>query len=221
MIRTGQLSIKVDSLEVAVQRVTDLAVALGGFVSGASMQGGERENRSAALELKVPADRYAGALGALDSVGRVMSSTTRTEDVGEEYVDVTARVANARRLEERLVLLLAQRTGKLEEALAVERELARVREEIERYEGRLRFLKSRVAMSTIAVSLYEPGPLVGAPGTNPIVAALERSWRNFVDVIAEGIALAGGLLPIALLLGLVGLAVRRWWRRRATPQPAA
>jgi Domain of unknown function (DUF4349) len=219
LIRTGRLVIKVDSLEQAVRRVTSIAGTLGGFVAGASIQAGERQSRSATLEVKVPAARYDGAVGALDSVGRVTSSTTTTEDVGEEFVDVGARVENARRLEQRLVSLLAQRTGKLEEALAVERELARVREEIERYEGRLRFLRSRVAMSTIAVTLYEPGPLVGQPGTNPIVAALRQSWRNFVGAVAGGIELAGALAPVALVLGLVGIGVRRWWRRRTAAQP--
>ncbi|MGE0555392.1 MAG: DUF4349 domain-containing protein, partial [Gemmatimonadales bacterium] len=146
---------------------------------------------------------------------------TSSQDVGEEYVDIEARIGNARRLEERLVIMLATRTGKLEEALAVERELARVRESIERLEGRLRYLGARVAESTITIELYEPAPLVGNPGSNVMVEALRQSWRNFVEVTAAGIAMLGGLLPVGLVLGLIGFGVRRRWQRRRTAAAAA
>ena len=80
------------------------------------------------------------------------------EDVGEEFVDVSARMENARRLEQRLVTLLASRTGKLSDVLAVERELARVREDIERYEGRLRYLRAHAATSSCRSKCTSPTP---------------------------------------------------------------
>jgi hypothetical protein len=71
---------------------------------------------------------------------------------------------NARRLETRLIDLLATRTGKLKDVLDVERELARAREEIERYEGRLRYLRAHATLSTLTISLHEPLPVVGRAG---------------------------------------------------------
>jgi hypothetical protein len=128
---------------------------------------------------------------------------TTAEDVGEEYVDITARVTNSKRLEERLVTLLSTRTGKLEDVLAVERELARVREEIERYEGRLRFLRTRAAVSTLSVTVHEPFPILGQrPGENPIASAVKQAWRNFVGFIAWMIASLGVLVPAGGLLVL-------------------
>ena len=111
-------------------------------------------------------------------------------------MDVTARIANARRLEERLIDLLATRTGKLQDVLNVERELARVREEIERHEGRLRFLKTRTSLSTLSVSIHEPLPITGNPSAGDVVAeAFRRAWRNLLAVIAGGIASLGVLVP--------------------------
>lgn len=213
VIRTGQVSIRVDSLEPAIRRLGEIAAAAGGHLANSSIQTGDQSPRSGTLEIKVPADRYKGAVDRMSEVGRVISSSTSAQDVGEEFVDVTARTDNARRLEARLLGLLSTRTGKLEEVLGVERELARVREEIERYEGRLRWLRSQVAMSTLTVTVFEPGPLVGSPGENVIVNAFKESWRNFVAVVAGGIAVAGGLVPVILLVGLVGVAGRALWRR--------
>ena len=187
---------------------------MGGFVGNSSIQSGEGQRRQATLQLKVPAARYAQALSGLGGIGKLVSSTTEAQDVGEEYVDVTARMSNARRLEERLLTLLATRTGKLEDVLSVERELARVREEIERFDGRLRYLRANVAVSTLAVTLAEPGPVVGEPGSNVIVEAFKQAWRNFVTFIAGLIAALGILAPLFVLAGLAFLAWRRWGRNR-------
>ncbi len=213
IIRTGQVAIEVDSLDRAIRLVGEAATAAGGFLANTSIQTGQNAPRTATLEVKIPSDRYQGTLDRLNTVGRVTSATTTAQDVGEEFVDVSARVSNARKLEDRLLNLLATRTGKLDDVLSVERELARVREEIERYEGRIRYLKAQVSMSTIAITVFEPVPLVGDPGENVLVQALQQSWRNFVAVIAGGIAMAGGLIPVVVLAGLGLLVIRAGWRR--------
>ncbi|HEU4563608.1 MAG TPA: DUF4349 domain-containing protein [Gemmatimonadaceae bacterium] len=220
IIRTGSASIEVDSLEPAVARVRQLAQRVGGFIANTSMQTGHDQLRAATLEVKLPAQRWEEAVRGLQPIGRVESVSESTQDVGEEYVDVSARVANARRLEERLVELLARRTGKLEDVLAVERELARVREEIERYEGRLRYLRTRAAVSTLAVTVHEPPPLVGrTPGDNPITEAFRAAWRNFVEFIAMSIAALGWLIPLALVVAAAVWLARRLGLRGRRPEP--
>lgn len=204
IIRTGAVSIEVDSLELAVAAVRALAVRLGGLVGNVSTSTGEYAVRSATLELKLPSPRFDEAMSGMLPIGKVEQSNTTAEDVGEEFVDVSARVANSRRLETRLIDLLATRTGKLEDVLAVERELARVREEIDRYEGRIRFLRSRVSMSTLTVTLHEKAPLVNPnPGTNVIGQAFRDMWRNFVGLVAAVIASLGVIVPV-VALGFVG-----------------
>jgi len=200
VIRNGQASVEVDKLDPAIAKLRQLAAQLGGYIANSSMSGGKDQTRSAMLELKIPAQRFDQALNGLATLGKVESVNATAEDVGEEYVDITARVNNAHRLEDRLIALLATRTGKLQDVLSVERELARVREEIERYEGRLRFLKSRVATSTLSVTIHEPYPILGqSPGQNPIVAAIRQAWRNFVGFISAIIASLGVLIPLAAL----------------------
>lgn len=221
LIRTGSVSVLVDSVDVAVARIRALAERLDGFVANTAMQSGPQQVRSATITLRIPAARFDEALGALQPLGEVETVHTGIEDVGEEFVDVRARVANARRLEERLVALLATRTGRLDDVLAVERELARVREEIERFEGRLRYLRSRVALSTLTVTAHESAPLIGDnPATNPIGRAFVTAWRNFVAFLAGVIAAAGWVLPAgAIALGVVALLRRLGWTWPARRPP--
>jgi hypothetical protein len=222
VIRNGAASVQVDSLEAAVDGVQRLATSLGGYVGNVSMQTGEHQVRSATLELKIPAARFDDAMAGMRPLGKLENSTATAQDVGEEFVDISARVANAKRLESRLVTLLATRTGKLEDVLAVERELARVREEIERYEGRIRYLSSRVAISTIVATVHEKVPIIASqPGTNVFAAAFLNMWRNFVGFLATGIELAGVLVPAAAIAWLVAIGWRRWRRTRTAPPVAA
>jgi hypothetical protein len=219
LIRTGRATVEVDSLEAAVELTTRLARQVGGYVGNTTMTRGDQEVRVATLELKVPAARFEQLVGGLRPIGKVESVEVSAEDVGEEFVDVSARTANARRMEERLLALLANRTGKLEDVLAVERELARVREEIETTEGRLRYLRTRAAISTLTVTLHEPRPVIGAyPSHNPIVEAFREAWRNFVGFIAWFIAALGFLIPLSVLLLALWWIARRI--RRALPPRA-
>jgi hypothetical protein len=214
VIRNGNASVEVEKLDPAIVKLRQLATQLGGYVANSSMIGGRDQVPSAMLELKIPAQRFDQAINGLGTLGKVESVNATAEDVGEEFVDVTARVNNAKRLEERLIDLLANRTGRLQDVLSVERELARVREEIERYEGRLRYLKSRVAVSTLSVNLHEPLPILGqSPGQNPIAEAIRRAWRNFVGFIAAGIASLGVLIPVAVLV-LAGWLIYKRLRNR-------
>jgi len=196
IVRTGQASIEVDSLELAMAELRRIARKAGGFVADASVQSGRNQLRQATLQLKVPSIRFDELTEGLQPIGRLEYVNVGAEDVSEEFVDLTARAANGHRLEERLVELLRTRTGKLQDVLSVERELARVREDIERMEGRMRFLKSSAQLSTLSVSLHEPVPIVASTGHGPIAEAFRAAWRNFVGVLAGAIASLGFVVPV-------------------------
>ena len=214
VIRTGQAFIEVEKVDAAMLKVRQLAAQVGAYVANSSMSGGRDQIRQATVELKIPAAKYDEAVGSLSSIGKVETVNSNAQDVGEEFVDITARVNNSRKLEERLLNLLATRTGKLADVLRVERELARVREEIERYEGRLRYLSTRAAVSTLNITIHEPAPILGSdPGQNPIAAALRRAWRNFVGLVAGLIASLGVLIPLAAIALAAWFGYKRWRRR--------
>ncbi len=209
VIRTGQTSIEVDSLERAVAQVRLLAARVGGYVANTTMQTGRGQLRAATLEVKIPAARFDDGLDGLSVLGKLESVNVNAEDVGEEYTDVTARMTNARRLETRLIELLATRTGKLKDVLDVEQELARVREEIERYEGRLRYLRAHAVLSTMTIYVHEPLPVVGHAGSSVIGEAFKQAWRNFVALLAACIRGLGIVIPIGVLMTVAWLGAKR------------
>jgi hypothetical protein len=218
LIRTGNASIEVRSLNPAIDQVRALASQMGGFVANTSIQAGDERLRSASIELRIPNERFDAAVSGLNGLGKLETVQISTEDVGEQYTDIAARVTNAHRLEDRLIDVLAHRPGKLQDILAVERELARVREEIERYEGRLRYLKSRAATSRLTLSVHEPVPVLEQTGQSPLVDAVRQAWGRFLGLVTLAIGWSGVVIPVGLIVTGAWWTLRR--RRRPLPQPA-
>ena len=209
LIRNGRASVQVARLDDAVTRLRQTATQVGGFVANTAIVGGKEEHRTATLEIRVPSGQFDAVITALGGLGTVESVSATVQDAGEEYVDLRARAANARHMEARLVEMLARRTGKLSEALTVEQELRRVREEIERYDARLNWLERRTALSSLEISLHEPMSVLDQRGPSPIAEAFAEAWRRAIGVVAWCIAFLGVLVPLGLLVGGLVLVARR------------
>ena len=209
VIRTGNASLQVESLDAGMAAIRDAAARLDGYVANLSMQSGARQVRRASVQVKVPAHSFEDLVTAVEPLGTLEGLQVGAQDVSEEFVDIQARVVNDKRMEERLLGLLDTRAGDLGEVLTLERELARIRAQIEQREGRLRYLQERSRLSTLTLDLYEPGPLLtGTAGPGPIVRAVRQAWRNLVEIIAGMIAFTGTLVPFAFL-ALIGWALVR------------
>src|SRR2546425_11080910 len=111
VLRTGQASIEVDSLERAVARVRQLAERIGGYLANTAMQTGRGQLRAATLEVKIPADRFDDGLGGVPRLGRLESVKINAPDVGEEVTDGTGRRTHARRPRTRRLSPPTQRHG--------------------------------------------------------------------------------------------------------------
>ena len=219
IVRHGEATIQVEKLEGAVARIRQTAGQFGGFVGNTSLLAGKEEQKTATLELRVPSAQFDAVVGALNQLGKVETVTVSAEDVSEEYVDLGARLANARRVEARLVEMLANRTGKLSDVLTVEQQLARVREEAERYEARIRWLEHRASLSSLSVSLHEKAPLIEPPrGNGPILEAFAEAWTRFVAFVAWFIASLGILIPAGAVIAVVILVTRRLFGGGSPPK---
>jgi len=142
-----------DSVRSAVERIVADA---GGFVGRLELSGERGDTRSLRATVRVPSDRLGQVLAALRQLGKVQAESQGADDVTEQVVDLNARLTNARNTERRLTLVLEQRTGKVGDVLQVEREIARVREEIERMDAERTTLERRVTYAIVALEIVEP-----------------------------------------------------------------
>ena len=215
LVRTARVALEVSSLDSAIGRARNIVDRHGGFAAGLDRNLAVSWRPQASLTLRVPVGKLDAAVEALASLGEVEAVSIATQDVSEEFVDVTARLENARRLERRLLELLSRGTGKLTDVLQVEEKLASVREEVERIEGRRRWLQARSEMSSIELALHEAGTPPAPRAASAIGDAFSQARRNLMVLTTTAIEASGIVLPLLMIAGVVWLVVRR--RRPIAP----
>ncbi len=141
-----------------------------------------------------------------------------SDDVTESFRDLTLRISNARREEQRLVELLSRRTGDLADVLAVEREIARVRLDIERMEAEMRATQQRVDLATVTLTVQEQYRADLAIGPLPLLMRFKNAVVDWFRTAAESLVGASLVVlqvaPMLLVWRLILVWPVRWaWRR--------
>lgn len=148
VIFNGWLALQVVDPERAENEAGALARELGGWI--------QRLERPR-IVLRFPAARFDTALARLSALGLVLDKKIQASDVTDQFRDLKLRLENAEKVRARLAALL-DKAGIIPDALAVEKELARVTEEIERLKGAIAAMQDQVAFSTISVDLRRSVP---------------------------------------------------------------
>jgi hypothetical protein len=175
IIRTAELTLAVVHVDRGLASVDAIARDIGGYLSLRTDQ---------QVTVRVPRERFDEAMRRIEQLGDVLHRSVTAEDVTDEYVDLDMRLRNALVVRARLEKLLE--TAAVRDAVEIEKELARVTEEIERIEGKLKLLGDRIAYSSITVS-FEPSP----PQQIRNRALLPFPWMNDVG-LSPLLALPGG-----------------------------
>jgi hypothetical protein len=225
IIYTAEIRLVAEDFAKASEQLKNLVAEVEGYIATATLDRSSGQARSGTWTVRVPIAKYERFIDSLDSLAFVESRDQRSEDVTMEYVDVEARIKNRKQLEDRLVTLLAENTGKLEDVLRVEQELARIRGEIEQAEGRLRYLTNKTDFSTVTVSIREQkdyvpprAPLFGeriAVTWTQSLAALRRTAEFIVLAV---VAIVPWLIVAAIPVIALVVTLRLALRRRSTPR---
>jgi hypothetical protein len=155
LIRNAQLELQVLNYEAAVQRLTIVASEEKGFIATQSSTKLPNGKLQGTVVVKVAPENLDRFLQKARSLGELKNQTLGSEDVTKTYFDTDARLRNAKRMEERLLEMLQKNTGKVSDLLQVEKELARVREQIEQMQGELKYYDGLVQYATVTISLAE------------------------------------------------------------------
>src|SRR5207253_3181474 len=157
----------------------------------------EQDRATANLTVQVRADAFDAAIQAMRALGKVESENGASQDVTEEYVDLDSNLRSLRATESAIMTML-ERSQSLSDVLTLQRELAGIRSQIERIEGRKRFLSNRSEFSSIAVTL-SPVPIVATPTPTPTpvptpqwspVTSAQIGWRASLGVVRAIVDLA-------------------------------
>jgi len=219
IIYTATVELAVEDFTGTPERVAELARKYDGYLAGSNLSGQTGESRRGTWTIRVPVERFEEFVKSAKGLGEVVRATTDSRDVSEEYYDVEARIRNKTKEEERLLALLEERPGKLEDVIAIERELSRVREELERMQGRMRVLADLTSLTTVELSIveirgYQP------PQAPTLATQIRRTWDGSLEALAAAgkaalltaVALAPWLPLAAIVIATPLIALRRKMR---------
>ena len=149
VVYTADMQLVVADVQSALQDIGALAESVGGWVVGSNRD----TTHSGYTSIRVPAERLDETMAELRRMSiEVQSESTTSQDVTDEYYDLRSRVKSLQATEEALIKLLDQ-AEKVEDALAVQQELARLQVEIEAHLGRIKLLEETAAYSLITAYL--------------------------------------------------------------------
>ncbi|MCE5204333.1 MAG: DUF4349 domain-containing protein [Actinomycetia bacterium] len=204
IVRVKTLRLEVKAVEVAIDAIRDVAGEHGGVITDMQVAS-ETEGPiyryqdtgvpsdgaplSGWVTVRVPVDEFDAFVNAVSRVGKVRYQAQSSSDVTQQHVDLKARLGNLRAEEERLRQFF-DAAKSVDDMLAIEQELARVRGEIESLDAQVQYLERQAAMGTVTIELVEPKDIVRPQG---------ESW-GFADAITTGVRGAATAIKVLIVV---------------------
>jgi hypothetical protein len=227
IIRNADLNLESDVPEETQKKIAEIVEDRGGFVvesqqSSSDIRSGQRD--TVTMTVRVPADKFSESLDEIrKAAGRVLVETIKGQDVTEEFIDIEARLKAKRALEDQFMEIM-KRSNTVADALNVQRQLAEVRGEIEKIEGRKRFLENQASLSTIRLRIQTPAAL-SASGSGFFYRLTESVGMGFDAALTFVLGLVTvliAIIPFVLLILLpLYLLIRYLWRKARRRRTAA
>ena len=211
IIYNATVDLVTENLNQLEANLTSLIQTRGAYIADSSRTGAAGSTRHGSWKVRVPVDAYDAFVRGVLGLGELVSTQANSEDVSAEYYDLDARTKAKQVEESRLLKHLADSTGRLDEILAVERELSRVRGEIEQMQGRLAVLSNLTALATVTITATEIQDYI--PPQNPNLGQkVSRTFNGSLETLqAVGESLLLFTVAIAPWLPFLILAAVAFW----------
>ena len=223
IVQTASITILASNYDQVSAAIEHITAQHGGYVQDMTADTRTGMARSVSATLRVPDKQLEALLADLRKLGHVEQETRNNQEIADQYIDLTARLKTARATERRVIELLGWRTGKLSDVLDAERELARIRGEIESMDGQRANMEHQVSYATVQVQLNEEyreqlNPETFSTGTR-IRNSLVEGFRNLGSSVASLLVFLFAYGPSILFwLALVGTSAWFAWRRYRRPK---
>lgn len=217
IIRSGTMSMEVDNYDDTEAKIKNIVNNYNGYLTNSTSKLNTEGKKQGSITIRVASDKFDAMIDELSKVGKVMNQNISGKDVTEEYMDAEARLKTQRELETRLLKILAEKTARLTDLVEVEQKLANVRENIEKTEGRMRYLRDQASFSTLTVSIYEPSMLTTSTGGGffyELGEAVKKGLSGFTSVLAGIITVLIALLPLIILVFVIVYFVIKYFKKR-------
>lgn len=218
IIKSSNISMNVDKLDDTMVELNKIIEVYDGYITSLEKYSGEHSN-SAHLSIKVPSENYEAMHESIISLGKVSSDISSTEDVTEDYIDLTARI-NMLKDSKAAYTRLLTKAKSVEEILQVEKELERIVYEIESTQGKLDYLNNQVQMSSIHLVIREKA-MTEFEGINIFERgkfAIKEGFNTMLNIIVNLVIMLIWLIPfipfIILIIFLLKKIKVKWKNRR-------
>lgn len=191
LIRRANLTVQTTEFDKAVTALEMLVMELGGYYETAELRSGsyynQNSSRSGNYTIRIPADKYDAFMSQVDGIGYLARKNESSEDVGEVYYDIEARLKTQRTKQERLLELL-KRAQSMEDIIALESALTDVEYHIEQYTSDLNRYDGLVSFATIHLSLDEMVKIVDEPGEKAgLFTRMKAGVFSSADALVTGV----------------------------------
>jgi len=175
VVKSGSMSVQVDSVDQAEKQARSIAETLGGRVDRVTSADLASPQASMDMTLRVPVTKFEGAMEQLQGLGTRLAKTVEVQDVTEQIIDFNARLKTMR-VQEELVRTMLKRAGSLEDSLTINNDLTRLRAEIESLDAKRSSLASQASFSTLELKLVQKSSAVAVASTDP--NWFQTSWAE-------------------------------------------
>jgi len=207
IITNAEVFLILEDLDSGEKQLKDLITKNGGLIANSDLRGTSGSQRAGHWKIRIPVANFDAFKAKVEKIGNLERSSTNSSDVTEDFYDVEARLKNKKIEETRLIQHLEKSTAKLSDILEVEKELSRVRGEIEQMQGRINMLNNLTSLTTIDVSLREVKnyvPPTAASFGDDVNRTLSGSWSGLVNTGRKFTLSLVSLLPWIPLLAIIG-----------------
>jgi len=217
IIYEANVSLVVKDMAQTESQIASLLKKADGYVAEANVDRRQGEQLTGVWRVRVPVGQFDSFLDAVSKLGVAENRKQTAQDITEEFVDLEAQIKNKKQLEDRIVALIKDASGKIKDVIEIEHELARVRGEIEQMEGRLRYLTNRTDFTTVSISARVEENYV-PPAAPSFASRIAQAWgmsvdalKNFGEQLTIAVVYA---FPWLVVLGVVAVPVLLFARKR-------
>jgi len=212
LIWTANLIFQVKDVDASTKSISDLCAKYDGFISDMELTNNNYRIANY-LTIRVPNDKFHALITDVKGESVFLDQANiNSNDVTEEFVDLESRLQTKREVRERYIDILRNKTGTIEDVIQAEEAIRVLTEEIEAKEGRLRYLKDQVGLSTITVELYQKVDYVSVPEVyeKPYSEEVGESFGNGWKTVKIFILGLVTIWPLLLIFAGVLFWKRKW-----------